>query len=72
MATRTQRKTVTFDRPFLLKSMDRMLPPGNYVVVADEELIEWLSFPVYRRVSTTIMVAAENRPSSGDAHNRST
>jgi hypothetical protein len=30
----------------------------------DAELIEGLSFPVYRRVSTTMMVAAENRPSS--------
>jgi hypothetical protein len=64
MATRTQRKTITFDRPFLLKSMDRVLPPGNYVVVTDEELVEGLSFPVYRRVSTTMMVPAENRPSS--------
>jgi hypothetical protein len=50
MATRTQRKTVTFDHPFLLKGMDRILPPGNYVVVTDEELVEGLSFPVYRRV----------------------
>jgi hypothetical protein len=64
MATRTQRKTVTFDQPFLLKGMDRILPPGNYVVVTDEELVEGLSFPVYRRVSTTMMVPAQNRPSS--------
>jgi hypothetical protein len=62
MATRTQRKTITFDRPFLLKGMDRILPPGNYVVVTDEDLVEGLSFPVYRRVSTTMM--AQNRPSS--------
>jgi hypothetical protein len=64
MATRTQRKTITFDHPFLLKRMDRILPPGNYVVVTDEELVEGLSFPVYRRVSTTMIVPAENRPSS--------
>jgi hypothetical protein len=64
MATRTQRKTVTFDQPFLLKGMDRILPPGNYVVVTDEELVEGLSFPVYRRVSTPMMVPAQNRPSS--------
>jgi hypothetical protein len=64
MATRTQRKTVTFDHPFLLKGMDRILPPGNYVVVTDEELIEGLSIPVYRRVSTAMMVPAQNRPSS--------
>jgi hypothetical protein len=33
-ATRTQRKTVTFDQPSLLKGME--LLPGNYVVVTDE------------------------------------
>jgi hypothetical protein len=64
MPTRTQRKTVTFDHPFRLKKMDRILPPGNYVVVTDEELVEGLSFSVYRRVSTTMMVPAQNRPSS--------
>jgi hypothetical protein len=64
MATRTQRKTVTFDHPFLLKGMDRTLPAGNYVVVTDEELVEGLSFPVYRRVSTSMIVPAQNRPSS--------
>jgi hypothetical protein len=64
VATRTQRKTVTFDRPFLLKGMDKILPPGNYVVVTDEDLVEGLSFPVYRRVSTTMMAPAQNRPSS--------
>ena len=56
MATRTRRKTVVFSRPFLLKGIDRVLPPGNYEVVTDEELIEGLSFPVYRRVSTMIFV----------------
>ena len=64
MATRTQRKSVVFGRPFLVKGIDRVLPPGNYVVVTDEELVEGLSFPVYRRVSTTMMVPAHNRPTS--------
>jgi hypothetical protein len=56
MLTRTTRKTVTFIHPFLLKGIDRTLPPGEYQVVTDEELIEGLSFPVYRRVSTMILV----------------
>jgi hypothetical protein len=64
MATRTRRETVAFGRPFLVKGIDRVLPPGNYVVLTDEELVEGLSFPVYRRVSTTMMVPAQNRPSS--------
>jgi hypothetical protein len=38
--------------------MDRVLPPGDYRVVADEELIEGLSFPAYHRVSTAIFVPA--------------
>jgi hypothetical protein len=56
MTIRTTRKMVTFVRPFMLKGVDRILPAGNYRVVTDEELIEELSFPVYRRVSTMIVV----------------
>jgi hypothetical protein len=64
MGTRTQRKTVSFNHPSVMKGIDRVLPPGNYVVVTDDELIEGMSFPVYRRVSTAMMVPAQNRPSS--------
>ena len=56
MTMRTTSKIVTFTRPFTLKGVDRILPAGNYRVVTDEELIEELSFPVYRRVSTMILV----------------
>jgi hypothetical protein len=58
MTTRTNNKTVTFAHPFLLKGVDRMLPPGDYKVATDEELIQELSFPVYRRVATMIFVPA--------------
>jgi hypothetical protein len=58
MATRTRRKTVVFESPFLLKDIGRTLPAGDYEVLTDEELIEGLSFPVYRRVSTMMMVPA--------------
>jgi hypothetical protein len=56
MLTRTHRATVIFSKPFLLRGVDRILPPGDYQIVTDEELIEGLSFPVYRRVSTKIFV----------------
>lgn len=56
MSPRTTSKTVTFALPFLLKGVDRVLPAGDYRVVTDEELMEGLSFPVYRRVSTMILV----------------
>ena len=58
MTTRTSSKTVTFARPFFLKGIDRELAAGSYRVVTDEELIEQVSFPVYRRVSTMIFVSA--------------
>ena len=54
---------VTFARPFTLKGVDRILPPGDYRVLTDEELIEELSFPVYRRVSTMIFVPTESASS---------
>lgn len=60
MTMRTATKTITFHRPFYLTGADRLLPPANYRVVTDEELIEGLSFPAYRRVSTAIFVPAES------------
>jgi hypothetical protein len=56
MNNRTSTITVKFTHPFVLDGVDRELPPGDYRVTTDEELIEGLSFPVYRRVSTTITV----------------
>jgi len=64
MTTRTRRKTIVFGRPFLLKGIDRVLPPGNYEIVTDEELIEGLSFPVYHRVSTAMIVPAQSHQAS--------
>jgi hypothetical protein len=64
MTMRTSNKTVNFAHPFLLKGVDRVLPPGEYRVATDEELIQELSFPVYRRVATMIFVPAECRQAS--------
>ena len=63
MTVRTIRRTISFLRPFYLKGVDRVLPPRDYDVVTDEELIEGLSFPAYHRVSTVIFAPA----SSGSA-----
>ena len=60
MSTRTARKTKKFSSPFLFEAIDRMLPAGSYEVVTDEELIDGLSFPVYRRVATTVLVAVRS------------
>ena len=60
MSIRTSAKTVVFSRPFSLKGVDRVLPAGDYRVLTDEELIEGLSFPVYRRVATMLFVPSRN------------
>jgi hypothetical protein len=60
MTIRTTSKTITFNRPFCLKGVDRLLPAGDYRVVTDEELIEGLSFPAYHRISTVIFVPAQS------------
>ena len=54
--TRSRRETVTFRHPFRIKGIDRPLQAGAYEVVTDEEMIEGLSFPCFRRVATMIMV----------------
>ena len=59
MLTRTRREVVTFRRPFSLKGTGRILPAGSYEVVTDEELIEGLSFPVYRRVATMMLAPTQ-------------
>jgi hypothetical protein len=64
MTVRTSSKTVTFAHPFVLKGVDRILAAGDYRVVTDEELIEELSFPAYRRVATMIFLPAESGSAS--------
>jgi hypothetical protein len=64
MIARSLSETVVFNRPFLLKGIDQMLPAGAYRVVTDEELIEGISFPVYRRVATMIFVPAPTHGAS--------
>ena len=56
--TRSRRETVVFKHPFRIASIERMLPAGAYEVVTDEEMIEGLSFPSFRRVATMMMVPA--------------
>jgi hypothetical protein len=55
---------VVFNHPFELRGVDRTLPPGEYKVVTDEQLIEELSFPVYRRLATMIFVPQHSHHAS--------
>ena len=61
MTNRTTEKTVTFRRPFSLGRFDEKLPAGDYIVETEEELLEGLSFPAYRRKLTLIYLPANPR-----------
>ncbi len=58
MPVRSRRETITFKLPFRIKGVDRLLTAGAYEVITDDEMIEGLSFAVFRRVATMIMVPA--------------
>lgn len=59
MTVRTSVKTVTFTRPFVLDGLDEVQPAGSYEVETDEELLDSVSFPVYRRIMTLIRLHAQ-------------
>jgi hypothetical protein len=64
MITRTIGETITFQHPFRLSGADDLQPAGRYLVEIDEELIQSLSFPAYRRLSTFIHLGG--RPNSNE------
>ncbi|WP_247894296.1 hypothetical protein [Azospirillum sp. B510] len=39
-----------------MSGIDGVQPAGSYTVETDEELVDGLSFPVYRRLSTIIVI----------------
>jgi hypothetical protein len=59
MTMRTTKSTVTFVRPFRLGAFGEQLPAGRYPVETDEELLEGVSFPVYRRTATMMQLIAD-------------
>ncbi len=61
--TRTTRSKLTFSRDFRLEGAGRSFPAGVYELVTDEELIEGLSFPAYRRVASWMLTPAVNSTS---------
>ena len=63
MSTRTTNETITFKHPFKMSELDEVQPAGRYVVETNEELIQSLSFPVYRRLSTLIHLAGRSNSS---------
>lgn len=59
MTMRTTKSTVTFTRPFRLGAFGEQLPAGRYPIETDEELLEGVSFPAYRRTATMMQLVAD-------------
>ena len=65
MTTRTTKSKVTFTRPFNLSGFDGEQPAGSYSVETDDELLEGVSFPAYRRMATMMQLDASSHGSAG-------
>lgn len=60
-AQRTTRRTVTFSRPFMLSGIGSIQPAGTYTVETDEELVQEVSLPAYRRTATLMLLPAQSK-----------
>jgi hypothetical protein len=58
MSVRTTGRMVAFTHPFNLSGVDEVQPAGTYTVETDEELLQTLSVPAYRRISTLMRLPA--------------
>lgn len=65
MLSRTRNSTVTFQHPFTLDGADKLLPAGTYLVETQEELLQSLSFPAYRRIATWIRLVPRDGSRAG-------
>jgi hypothetical protein len=54
MVGRTSHKAVTFTQPFSLSGIDEVQAAGTYTVETNEEPLQGVSFPAYRRMETLI------------------
>ena len=53
---RTISTQVTFTQPFRLDGVEGMQPAGTYIVETEEELLQSVSFPVWQRVASVILL----------------
>lgn len=65
MTMRTSQKAITFRRPFSLSGIDDVQPAGTYTVEINEELIEGLSFPSWRRTATVLLLRQQGAAGNG-------
>jgi hypothetical protein len=60
MVTRMLSQIVTFRRPFLLDGFDQIEPAGAYTVDTEEESLDEVSFPVWKRNATVMHILHGN------------
>jgi len=66
MNTRSFKSTAIFLHPFALTGYSDALPAGEYEVLIEEELLQGLSFPAYRRTATWLKIPRGNRYPGSD------
>ena len=54
MTKRSTTRTVRFRHPFMIEGIDGPQAAGSYVIEIEEELLQGLSFPAWRRLHTAI------------------
>ena len=58
MVRRVTTKSLVFNGPFVIDPSEGELLPGIYAVETEEESLDTVSSPSYRRISTTLHVYA--------------
>jgi hypothetical protein len=58
MTERTTETDITFAHAFILRTSMRPLEAGTYRLVVDEEQIEGVSFPAFRKVAAHLQLPA--------------
>jgi hypothetical protein len=58
-AMRQKRLQLAFSRPFSVKGINRLLPPGIYELVPDHELISEACFPLYRPAVALLAIPSQ-------------
>ena len=62
MTIKTTHTTISFAEPFTIRNIEEIQPPGEYTVIADDELIEGISRIAYRRVATLLQTPSLSAP----------
>ena len=60
MSSRTSTSLVTFVHPFALAGYTDELPPGSYEVLAEDDVVQSLSFTAYHRTATHLLIKRAN------------